>query len=70
MNSLNGLIMELTKIREAVNSIEVKGNKNAAMVVYATERIDGIIHAINEVIENSESNQNGIEEGDTDGVVN
>lgn len=48
MVTLYELGQEAVKIREAVNSIEVKGRQNAALIVYCCEKCDNIVKAINE----------------------
>lgn len=63
MKTLYDFGMEVQKIREAVNSITVKGSDNASFVVYAVNKCNDIIKAINVVIEQQEQNppdgQNG-----------
>lgn len=63
MNTLYDFGMEVQKIREAVNSITVKGADNASYVVYAVNKCNDIIKAINSVIEQQKQNppesQNG-----------
>lgn len=63
MNSLYDLGIEVMKIRESINSIEVKGEANAALIVSATNRCDGIIEAINALVKRVKSDG----EGDSDG---
>lgn len=62
--------LEVAKIREAVNSLEVKGDNNAALIVYSVEKCNELIRAINEACQPqniNENNQNGSEEGEIDG---
>ena len=42
--------MEITQIREAADSIEIKGAANAARVVLITDKCNELIHAINEAL--------------------
>lgn len=44
--------LEVTKIREAVNSLEVKGETNASLIVYTIQKCNDLISAINEVVKN------------------
>ena len=66
MTTLYDLGVEVTKIREAINLLEVKGESNASLIVYAHKKCNEIIEAINSLVA-----QNGIkreqEEGVTDG---
>jgi len=55
--------MEITQIREAADSIEIKGSANAARIVLITDKCNELIQAINEASEYAASNppvgQNG-----------
>ncbi len=64
MQTLYEFGMEVTRIREAIDSIEVRGHKNASLVDYAYNKCNDIIAAINNVVQ--QKNQNG-EEGDMNG---
>jgi len=70
MKTLYDLGIEVTKIREAVNSLEVKGGENAALVVYMIEKCNSVISAINEACQpqKPDENQNGSEEGEINGA--
>lgn len=48
MMNLYELGQEVIKIREAVDSMTVKGKTNAALVVYCFDKCNAIINAINE----------------------
>lgn len=69
MKTLYDFGIEVAKIREAVNSLEVKGGENASLIVYVIEKCNGLIAAINEVSmpKETDENQNGSEEGELDG---
>lgn len=78
MQTLYDLGMEIAKIREAINGLTVKGSENAALVIYAVNRCNDLIKALNEFVNqqhNPPDGQNGedenvdpgTEEGDTDG---
>ena len=68
--TLYDLGMEVTKIREAINSLEVKGESNASLVVYAFRKCNDIIEAINAVVSQQDSSQNGEEQTEEEGEVN
>lgn len=70
MQTLYDFGLEVAKIREAINSLEVKGAENAAIIVYAIEKCNGLIAAINDLGKSNQSdnNQNGSEEGEIDGT--
>lgn len=63
MQTLYDFGIEVQKIREAINNITVKGADNASFVVYAVNKCNDIIKAINVVIEQQEQkppeSQNG-----------
>ncbi len=62
MQTLYDFGMEVQKIREAINGLTVKGAENASLVVYAFNKCNDIIKAINEVIDrqqNPPEGQNG-----------
>lgn len=73
MKTLYDFGLEVSKIREATNSLEVKGEQNASLIVYIVQKCNDIIQAINEASkaaieqESTAENQNGSEEGDSDG---
>lgn len=69
MQTLYDFGLEVQNIREAADSIEVKGNKNASLVVYIYNKCNDIIQAINDLIEqqrNPPSGQNGEETIETE----
>lgn len=69
--TLYDLGMEVTKIREAINSLEVKGESNASLIVYAFRKCNEIIGAINAVVnQQSETSQNGEKTTEEEGDVN
>ena len=73
METLHDFGMEVMKIREAANSIEVKGQQNASLVVFIVEKCNEIVKAINNVIERSKipsEDQNGEEFAKEEGEVN
>lgn len=65
MATLLDIGQEVVKIREAVNSLEVKGEYNASLIVYAYRKCDEIVAAINEITKKTNlNNQNGSEEAE------
>lgn len=67
MKTLLDFGQEVVKIREAANSLEVKGEHNASIIVYIYQKCNNIITEINEAARAmSESNQNGSEEAEVD----
>jgi hypothetical protein len=68
--TLYDLGMEVTKIREAINSLEVKGESNASLIVYTFRKCNEIIEAINAVVSQQGSSQNGEEQTEGEGEVN
>lgn len=62
MQTLLDFGQEVIKIREAVNSLEVKGEANAALIVYTVQKCNDIILEINNIAKN----QNDSKEEDED----
>lgn len=62
MQTLLDFGQEVIKIREAVNSLEVKGEANAALIVYTVQKCNDIISEINKIA----NNQNDSKEEDED----
>ena len=63
MKTLLDFGSEVMKIREAANSLEVKGKDNAVCIVYIVDKCNSIIQALNEV---ATKNQNGGEADEQD----
>lgn len=70
MNTLMDLGQEVLKIREAIDSVELKGidqiKKNASYLAYAYDKCNSIIQSINQIAESQrqlQERQNGVEEG-------
>lgn len=63
MKTLYDFGLEVQKIREAINSLEVKGAQNASLVLFAYKKCNEIIQEINKLADqqNPPSNQNGEE---------
>ncbi len=60
MVTLMDLGNEVMKIREALNELEVKGKRNASILVFADETCNKIVNMINDAAKQA---QNGSEEG-------
>ncbi len=61
----------ITKIREAVNSMEIKGRQNSAYVVYVNHACDELIEDINEIVRKADaSTQEPTMDEETDGDLN
>lgn len=59
MITIQDIINELMRIREAVDGIEVRGNQNASYVCYAYSKCNDLINALTDVAKQVEQNQNG-----------
>lgn len=72
MKSLYEFGKTIMQIREAANSIEVKGQQNAAYVMYIHNKCNDLIEAVNEIARNSETEPNPqpSTEEETDGDLN
>lgn len=61
----------ISKIREAVNSMEIKGRQNSAYVVFVNHQCDELIEDINEIARNAETPaQEPTMNEETDGDLN
>jgi len=49
METLYDFGMEIQKIREAINGIQIKGSENASLVVYAVGKCNDLINTINRI---------------------
>lgn len=67
--SIYDLGMAVREIREAANSIEVKGRQNAAYIVYINHQCDVLIGNFNEMAENVSAENSG-SAVETDGEMN
>ena len=66
MSTLQDIVNEILKIREAIDQVEVKGNQNRTLLSYAYGRCDGLIQAIQETERQIlNENQNGSKETNT-----
>lgn len=59
MKTLKDFGMEVMKIREAANMLEVKGQSNASLVVFIVEKCNAIIKAINEIVAERQNGKGG-----------
>lgn len=61
----------ISKIREAVNSMEIKGRQNSAYVVFVNHQCDELIADINEIARNADTPaQDPTMNEETDGDLN
>lgn len=66
MSTLQDIVNEILKIREAIDQVEVKGNQNRTLLSYAYGRCDVLIQAIQETERQIlNENQNGSKETNT-----
>lgn len=66
MTSINELVVEIAKIKNAANSIEVKGVQNMQYVMNICERCDHIIDNLQAITEQIQNESNSDKEGDVD----
>lgn len=61
----------IAKIREAVNSMEIKGRQNSAYVVFVNHQCDELIEDLNEIVRNADTSaQEPTPNEETDGDLN
>lgn len=65
MLTLMDLANEIVKIREAVDSVEVKGRQNAAALVFAYDKCNNLISSINEAMQQIQNGSQGDGEATT-----
>ena len=72
MKTLYDFGLEVSKIREATNSLEVKGEQNASLIVYIVQKCNSIVEAINEISKTASDQETEIsnEGGECDGEQN
>lgn len=58
---MNALKDELVRIREAANSIEVKGEKNASYILYITSHCNALLKVLDQLEAQVLAAQNGEE---------
>lgn len=63
MKTLYDFGIAVQKIREAANSLEIKGQENAAAVVYICNQCNEIISAINQAIAEAQAGDHPKTEG-------
>lgn len=69
MLTLYDLGLEITKMREAADSIEMKGRTNAARVVFIIDKCNELIRAINEAAD-AVKNVESANEQDGEDILN
>lgn len=61
----------ISKIREAVNSMEIKGRQNSTYVVFVNHQCDELIEDLNEIVRNANATaQDPTMNEETDGDLN
>lgn len=55
MKTFSDFEMEVMRVREAINDINIKGERNASLVVYAVGKCNEIINTLHEIA--NEKNQ-------------
>ena len=71
MQSLYDIGKTIIQIREAANSLEVKGQQNAAYIVFIHGKCNDLIEVINEISRNANNpDPKADAEKETDGDVN
>lgn len=71
MKTLYEFSQEIKKLREAIGSIEIKGERNARIIVYCNDKCNDIIssidEAVNDLSKSSERNNQASIEMDEEG---
>lgn len=67
MLSLNELVVQIAKIRNSVNSIEVRGIQNMQLIMGVYETCDHLIESLNRISEQIQNEKSSTEEGDVNG---
>lgn len=67
MKTFNDFEIEVMRIREAINDINIKGEHNASLVVYSIGKCNDIINALHEIAKEKtkEANENGKQDSRT-----
>ena len=61
MDKLTNITASITQIQEALNEMEVKGRKNAALLIYAVDRCNDVLSIVKEMSKKSINNTEEIE---------
>ena len=71
MRTLYDFGIAITEIRDAVDTIEVKGAKNAALISMVFQKCNAMISDLNKIVEdqNKKDNEEQEEVGDADGQI-
>lgn len=69
MATFKNLELEIMRVREAVNDLNIKGEHNASLIVYAVGKCNDMIQAIREIEAQNTQPQNGnVDEVKKDGT--
>ena len=69
MKTFGEIELDIMRVREAINDLNIKGEHNASLIVYASGKCSEMIDAIHEIVNQNAKNQNGkyVEEVKKDG---
>ena len=56
MDKLNDISTSIMHVQEALNEMEIKGRKNAALLIYAIDRCNEVLSIIKEMSKESTNN--------------
>lgn len=56
MDKLNDISTSIMHVQEALNEMEIKGRKNAALLIYAVDRCTEVLSIIKEMSKESTNN--------------
>ena len=66
MFTMTDLLLEISKIRNEADSIEVKGTQNMAIIIRICERCDALINNLETIAKLLQNENKSDEEGGTD----
>lgn len=67
MKTFKDFELEIMRVREAINDMDIKGERNASLLVYAVGKCNDMIKAIHEIVNQNSQNQNKAEEVTSNG---
>lgn len=71
MTTIGDFGQAVAEIREAVNSLEIKGRRSSTYVVFVNNKCDELLDAFNRIASDMENSaQNNAEEEEMDGDIN
>jgi hypothetical protein len=69
MLNLNALMNEIVKIRDAIDQVEVKGNNNRSLIVYAYNNCNELLRQLGVVLEEIQKNAEAEKQPDAEPVL-